>query len=79
MADRSIGRPTNTSGLERNPKRELHTHRAEAPRESEARVRIAALLREKDASPGFIYAFEKTGTLVMSLTRLEWSAAHLKN
>ena len=36
------------------------------------------MLREEDASLEFIYAFEKTGYLVMSQTRDEWNAAQLK-
>ena len=78
MADRSTTRPPNTSGFKRSPERELRMRRAEALRESEARARIAALLREEDARLEFIYAFEKTGYLVMSQTRDEWNAAQLK-
>lgn len=78
MANRSTTRSPNTLGFKRSPERELLMCRAEALRESEARARIAALLREEDASLEFIYAFEKTGYLVMSQTRDEWNAAQLK-
>jgi len=78
LRDKFRARTVDSSDSTRGPETDEALRRDAEARETAWRAEMLAKFRGEKASPDFIYAFEKTGNLVTSENRHDWSAKELK-